>query len=222
MFSTSFGKSETYKNRAGRRLKLTPLLAADSMCSRVAKLSRARWLRNAAHQAARQAARIATKDRERAGSGAKHDARTSSPDQTPPLVIERPTNTAERLAPDPGTQIMPAQKDGVFPVDGTNEPTLVRTEPEDGEDARREAPTEKETSKLDVDKVISDCERYVQFILSEDYDAIRAELTSILVERDGGTAEGLDAMQERSLLNQDQDEIVFVSVLLHQSVISWI
>lgn len=210
---------------------------ADSMRSRVANLSRARRLRNEARKAA---AIIAATDRERAGSGAKRDESVLNQIGLPqtrdkPLVVVHDPAHLDSCSDPGGDRIFPgvpltrsfgyirhesdnASDNTSVPTSPAMTPPATATEPqlligpgipEYTHPLKRGSPK----SVADVIKIVLECERYLQLILSEDFEAIRGDLTLILMEIDGGMER--DAAQERSLLNEDQDDIVRVRPYFH-------
>lgn len=198
------------------------------MRSRVANLSRARRLRNEARQAA---AIIAAADRERAGSGAKRDESILNqlgPPRTqdnPLIVVHGPAHldSCSSSGADLGPPATPLTRSIGFirresdeasistspamtpPATVTESQSLAKAgSPVHTHPLRRGSPK----SVADVIKIVLECERYLQLILNEDFESIRGDLTLIIMELDGGLER--DAAQERSLLNEDQDDIVQV------------
>lgn len=199
------------------------------MRSRVAKLSRARRLRNVARKAASV---IATADRERAGSGAKHDENGVGPsetlrtlkitliaaeDHTPRITEANPTAPPSPIGGDCMSCVSTDLDDGTLrlptasPIgkeevqDRVASSSHVQRQPSHDQQPRP-------TTIQETINILTECERYLQLILNEDFDAIRADLTLVLMQSDSGPEK--DAFQERGLLNEDQDEVVEVSTII--------
>lgn len=67
-------------------------------------------------------------------------------------------------------------------------------------------------SSSDIDNefelLLRDCERYLERAVQDDYDSMRKHLVDVIVEKDGRK----NPDQERRLLNQEQDQVIAVSI----------